>query len=98
MREDDFDRDPEVLWDASWLAGTSEFSATGGGSQPVHGPQASRPPGSSEDAELPEGDSLRELYRYSLERSTQDPGRREITEWWEDAALHVEDGKRRAGR
>jgi len=77
--------------DASALAGTGEYSATGGGTQPLHDPR-----GSDDDDEYPDGDSLRELYRYSLGRATQDAGPARH-EGWVDGPLHLEDPRRRGG-
>ena len=81
--------DPEEDLDASDLAGTGEYSATGGGSQPLHDPRRAR----ADDDDEPDGDSLREMYRYSLGRATQDasPGR---LERWVDGPLHLVDPRR----
>lgn len=91
MQDDGWERVPldEDAFDASDLGGTGEYSATGGGSQPLHDPRGQ----SADDDEVPDGDSLREMYRYSLGRATQDasPGR---LERWVDGPLHVEDSRR----
>ena len=80
----------EDTLDASDLGGTGEYSATGGGSQPLHDPERET---ADDDGEMPDVDSLREMYRYSLGRATQDasPGR---LERWVDGPLHVEDPRR----
>ncbi|HJL15661.1 MAG TPA: hypothetical protein RMH99_08400 [Sandaracinaceae bacterium LLY-WYZ-13_1] len=84
MENEEDRRDDEAL-DASSLAGTSQYSATGGGTQALHDPR-----GAHVDDEEPDGDSIAEMYRYSLGRATQDaaPGR---TERWVDGPLHLDD-------
>lgn len=79
--------------DASDLGGTGEYSATGGYSQPLHDAERGLEGGTADDDEMPDGDSLREMYQYSLGRATQDasPGR---LERWVDGPLHLEDPRR----
>jgi hypothetical protein len=90
--------DEEVLsddgLDASSLAGMSEYSATGGGSQPLHSPQLRRPVDEN-DVELPDAGSLREMYRYSLSRMTEDASMSVARgERFDDGPLHVDDSER----
>ena len=92
------DWDEELLLDdgldASSLAGMSEYSATGGGSQPLHSPQLRRPVDEN-DVELPDSGSLREMYRYSLSRMTEDDSNAVMRgERFDDGPLHVDDSER----
>lgn len=75
--------------DASSLAGIGQYSATGGGSQPLHDPRGR---GAAAEDE-PDGDSLGELYRYSLRRATQDEAV-SPSDPWVDGPLHLEDPRR----
>jgi hypothetical protein len=96
MQDEDYETERDAAaddgLDASTLAGTGQYSATGGGSQPLHDPRGS----ADGDDEDPDGDSLRELYRYSLGRATQDTASGRL-EAWVDGPLHLED-PRREGR
>ena len=65
--EDDVD-----ALDESSLAGISEYSATGGGAQPLHMPRLRSMPELADEPEAPDSEaSFGELYRYSLGRATQ---------------------------
>jgi hypothetical protein len=72
--------------DETSLAGLSEYSATGGGGQPVHVPRMSSEHELFDEPEVPDGNDFRELYRYSLGRATQDA---DDDGWDEDGSLHV---------
>ncbi len=75
--------------DASWLAGMSEYSATGGGLQPLHVPQLRRYV--MDEADRPSaGDSVAEMYRQSLAQMTQDGEHLDAVESWDEGPLHVE--------
>lgn len=77
--------------DASWLAGTGEYSATGGGTQPLHRPGPARARDAREER-IPDVGSLEEMYRYSLARATQDAAADDddASDEWGDGPLHVE--------
>lgn len=101
MRElDPYDPDdPDALdvssLDASWLAGVSEYSATGGFSQPLHNPQLRRGElrGWSESGigELADTDSVEDMYRCWLARATQDDHSSfDEDERGDDGPLHLE--------
>ena len=75
--------------DASWLAGMSEYSATGGGLQPLHAPQLRRYVRDEEDGPSA-SDSLAEMYRQSLAQMTQDGDDFDAVERLDEGPLHVE--------
>ena len=89
--QDDERPDGETLdgaIDESDLGGTGEYTATGGYLQPLHDPRPEGP--DDEGIPFAYGDSLAELYRYSLGRATQDEPRA-ARERWVDGPLHLED-------
>jgi hypothetical protein len=76
--------------DSSWLAGTSEYSATGGGSQPLHSPRL-RGRVDREEQRDSTPDSVEELYRASLCRLTEDDHSSfDAEEQWEEGPLHLD--------
>lgn len=92
MEDDDSGSWSDASVDASSLAGTGEYSATGGGTQPLHDPR-----GTVEEDDDLDGDSMREMYRDSLARATQDPPRLRRVQWV-DGPLHLERSSRRGHR
>src|SRR5688500_20305792 len=75
--------------DEATLAGLSEYSATGGGSSAPHFPRMSHPNDAIDEPEIPDASSFRELYRYSLGRSTSDAHGDGEDDWSEGGPLHV---------
>ncbi len=85
--------DEDDTLDGSDLAGLSEYSATGGGGQPLHVPVLDAAHGHVDEPDVPDASSFRELYRYSLGRATQDAHEDEEQDedWIEGGPLHVLD-------
>ena len=90
----DHESNPDPRWeavdpdpDASSLAGLGEYSATGGGSQPLHRPRL-RSNESNENL-IPDMGELGELYRYSLAQATGDDySPLHPQEQWDEGPLH----------
>jgi hypothetical protein len=84
----ELDEDSAAI-DENSLAGLSEYSATGGGGQPLHVPRMVAEHEVLDEPEVPDPTSFRELYRYSLGRATQD-AHAEYEDDLNDDGLHVE--------
>jgi hypothetical protein len=95
QNEPDVEDDSDAV-DESSLAGLSEYSATGGGGNPPHFPQMVATHEVVDEPEVPDASSFRELYRWSLGRSTQDAHMEEGEEFFsEEGPLHVEAARKK---
>jgi hypothetical protein len=98
MREETLTESEEMdVLDESDLAGLSEYSATGGGGQPLHMPVLDHLPHAHVDEpDVPDATDFRELYRYSLGRATQNalPDQEE-DDWLEGGPLYVQERSRK---
>lgn len=83
----------DAVDDGGKLREAGEQRSDDDGSQPLHDARSADADDDQEADDEPERSAVREIYRYSLGRATQDasPGR---LERWVDRARHAEDPRR----
>lgn len=75
--------------DQAALAGMSEYSATGGGFSEPHVTCLDEAHDAVDEPSVPDARSMRELYRYSLGRMTQDAHLDDDGAWTEGGPMHL---------